>query len=351
MSFPEALKEPVLRKIHLSTVARIDNLVDLIYENYKTDYYPGEWLVLLLEGHRWDVLVREKTKLAALSFPDGYQRPASARYRVQLPEEYHDENTREMTVDENVLRLAQTTILGTQVDILSRDRGSFTKAILRSFIKNAVRRETWIGAPWVVKDAFATRYRIDTTVPVDLQKETYEKRMQSRSQPLALLIPKYPTEDLDLLPNANRRPLLQIETVLEPPFIYMFLETWAFFNVFLEVLILDSFTLDDFGDALHCSSDCELIDELCCAVLKSLIAGKTNVALSMLPKPTASELENDSTDLRSQRDALRPDFGDWKEKIYKRDFSGGHFVNIIIGLLLEASSRCCAIVLIRLVVV
>lgn len=48
---------------------------------------------------------------------------------------------------------------------LQRDRRIYSKLILKQFLRSAVSREPWNGAPWMVKDHLAKRYRISTQVP------------------------------------------------------------------------------------------------------------------------------------------------------------------------------------------
>jgi hypothetical protein len=55
---------------------------------------------------------------------------------------------------------------------LIRDKKTFTKHMLRSFIKNTVSREPWTGAPWLVKEEYATRFKIPQNVPSHLQRAT-----------------------------------------------------------------------------------------------------------------------------------------------------------------------------------
>ena len=50
-------------------------------------------------------------------------------------------------------------------------RNSFNKALIRAFIKNSCSREAWNGAPWLVKERYARRFRIDTTVPEHLRQK------------------------------------------------------------------------------------------------------------------------------------------------------------------------------------
>lgn len=54
-------------------------------------------------------------------------------------------------------------------DHITRDRKTFSKQMLRAFIKNNTTRESWNGAPWLVKPTIAEEYKIETEVPKHLQ--------------------------------------------------------------------------------------------------------------------------------------------------------------------------------------
>ncbi|KAI5298964.1 hypothetical protein KEM55_002730, partial [Ascosphaera atra] len=158
-AFPEPLKEPVLRRVQFSTTSRIDHLVDQVFDEFKSDFYPGERVTVLLEdGSRIGGMVREKARFPEVVAPDGtLARRASSKYLVKLMDR---ENEEALLADEH----------------LARDRRVFHKAMLRGFIKNTVSREHWNGAPWLVKDDVAKEYRIDTQVPKHLQKKYASKR-------------------------------------------------------------------------------------------------------------------------------------------------------------------------------
>lgn len=46
-AFPEPLKGPILRRIQCRIIPRIDVLVDRIYDEFKSDYYPGETVTII----------------------------------------------------------------------------------------------------------------------------------------------------------------------------------------------------------------------------------------------------------------------------------------------------------------
>lgn len=128
---------------------------------------------------------------------------------------------------------------------------------------------------------------------------------------------KYPIEDLEVPPlnDGKHRPLLKFlsEDTPLPTFISEgngsgimmesvgpLLETWNTLNVYCEVFQLDSFTFDDYIEALQFSSDeiqCELLIEIHCAVLKRLVSDsneKTGHVLVPLPELAAEDSEDES---------------------------------------------------------
>ncbi|KAL6247367.1 hypothetical protein RBB50_005713 [Rhinocladiella similis] len=154
-AFPQALRAPVLRRVQFSTTSRIDILVEEVFNEFKNDFYPGELVTVILDdSSRLNGRVREKAKFAEIRNVDGsIARNAFSRYFVRLIER----PTEEALVDD---------------EHIVRDRKIFTKQMLRSFIKNAVTREGWVGAPWLVKPEIAKVCRIDTNVPPHLQYST-----------------------------------------------------------------------------------------------------------------------------------------------------------------------------------
>lgn len=427
--------------------------------------------------------IREKTKFPELRAQDGTQeRKAFARYFCYLD----DRQGEEALVDE---------------DHIQRERKTFTKQRLRSFLKNSVNREAWAGAPWLVKPKLAEDYRINTLIPEYLTHEYQSKqrknsnayskkgeyegpilnfygpqhglpilkpkgsksknnqeemRMQherwaeyqrasasnpdfrqagpqgqpmqyngfypgppppgyqimngfkplaakGKPKPALPPPPKYPIEDLELPPNrgGSHRPPLKFLSQDTPSIdrpsegagsgiemrsVGLLLETWDTLNVYCEVFQLDSFTFDDYVEALRFTSadvHCELLVEIHCAVLKKLVNDvndRNGMIQVTLPKQIESEEEpvQDSSakatptpepetkpPARSTRSSLvkseaqglknlangeqassadvklhragemdRSTKGyDWKMRLRKRDFTDGKWVVIMVGLL------------------
>lgn len=389
-AFPEALKGPILRKVQFQTISRLDNLVDMVFDEFKADFYPGEDVFVTLDefnNERRACLVREKTTFGARILPDGSSSLPTSRYLVVLGGGSGQEQI----------------VTG---DNLSRERGAFTKSMLRSFLKRTIHREAWNGAPWLVKDDYAKQYHIDTRIPPHLRHDT---KIQERKQLLAQkrersLIqdanghspaaqtgpvrlpelkpapkshkgkptpgsaakglkwptdmapdgingagftrydderaalpreptpppppppPKYPIEDLQLEPReGNVRPKLKfmcknppvhqeidddVHRQIDMETVGPLLETWDTLNVYCEIFKLDSFTFDDYIEAMlvaSSSNPVQLFDEIHCAVLKILVdseadGGKVRITL---PEVEEDDSDNDDDDDEEQGEGSR----------------------------------------------
>ncbi|KAI1184443.1 ATP-utilizing chromatin assembly and remodelling N-terminal-domain-containing protein [Nemania serpens] len=482
-AFPEALKGPVLRRVQFQTISRIDTLVDMIYDEFKADYYPGEPVTIqLMTGERLTGIVRDKARLGSKVLPDGTLTQPYSRYSTSIdgrPDE-------EAVVDS---------------EHIFRDRKIFTKSVLRSFIKKTVTREAWNGAPWLVKHDIAAQYHIDTRVPPHLRydnkllerkQQQAQKRAlqptnslhdvngtfhnvgparlpelkpapknhkmhrihqhdqlgaqvrrspsmfldqnhgplppipgdspfhfpvpfrQNAAAPVAFTQPepppppppqpKYPVEDLQLPPRDDYvRPPLKflcndpLEGVvnsdasnekIQMKSVGPLLETWDTLNVYCEIFKLDSFTFDDFVQALEVTNKgtpCQLFTEIHCAVLKQIVSseadgGRPLVNLpdldddddeeeeSTLPTPepepepkltgraTRSSLAKlEAERLRAEAEAAEKEMipeptvkhrasellahFNWIEELKKRNFQDGGWEMIMVGLLHQLSKN------------
>ena len=135
-------------------------------QEFKHDFYPGEHIfVTCRDGSRAPAVIREKTKFPELRNTDGsLDRASFARYFVcydSLPDQ------------ESIVDTAN----------VARDRKTFTKQRLRSFLKKTIDHEPWSGAPWCVKTKIAEEYRISVKVPQHL---TYESQIAQRKANMAI---------------------------------------------------------------------------------------------------------------------------------------------------------------------
>ena len=431
-------------------------------------------MAFLPNGDRTEAIIREKSRFPELRHPitNEVERRACSRYVVKLP----NRQDAEADVDD---------------DQLVRDRKVFTKAMLRSFIKNTVSREAWTGAPWVVKEHYAKKYKIDSTIPPHLMRgltaadrkaalvrrkeqeaallgntrgisapatpvadsigtstldirpvSTPSKSHKSKSQqatsrvdkngdgmspipspdkdiatialPLSKMIMKQDTKPASILkplpPPVIRYPIEDLQVPLRqdgaqrPPMhflsrsitsasspidtgefeeyvVHFLLETWVFLNIYCEPFLLDSFTFDDYVDAIQFSTEdveCELFVEIHCALLKSLVGegdnGRVEISLPEVPESDddgdqddsssrqASEVAEDSVEVKAKQpsnDALDEDVEmedkgdkkntthratelfddgyDWISRLRRRDFKNGGWQVIIVGLLDQLS--------------
>jgi hypothetical protein len=212
---------------------------------------------------------------------------------------------------------------------------------------------------------------------------------------------KYPIDDLDVAPARDgvSRPSLKFLCEDTPvpvensagagsgimmSSVGPVIETWLILNVFCEGFVLDSFTFDDYVEAIQFTSDdveCELFKEIHCAVLKLLVNaendqnGRVNISLpdiegeeseeeqesSAVPSPspepevkprgmrTRSSLAHSVTvednpgapstpETKTHRAAEFFDEYGWIERLRKRDFSDGGWQIIMVGLLHQLSA-------------
>ena len=238
---------------------------------------------------------------------------------------------------------------------------------------------------------------------------------KGQPKPAAPPTPKYPIEDLEITPtrDGTHRPPIKFLSERTPTSgqksdgagsniamesVGLLLETWNTLNVYCEVFQLDSFTFDDFLEALRFDSDdvqCELLVEMHCAVLKILVNdtndknGQVQISLpnqadsddeessseeteeATTPEPEApppparstrsslvksEETKNAAADTKLHRgyemDHCVRGY-DWKMRLRKRDFQEGRWVVILVGLLnqlarTERLTKACNEILVHL---
>ena len=56
------------------------------------------------------------------------------------------------------------------IGINSRDRLSFSKSILRRFIRDCVDRDAAVASPWIVKPSIAQRFGVNSVMPEETRK-------------------------------------------------------------------------------------------------------------------------------------------------------------------------------------
>ncbi|GJJ08760.1 hypothetical protein Clacol_002979 [Clathrus columnatus] len=326
--FPQQLKAPVLRAVQWQVVGRLDHLVEAVYERFKDRYFEGERVYVEIEGERYWATVLEvfpPRSLGEIVEPhpisgdlklpvaevNATNDPHMYTYKVQLI----DDGSNEPETDSKgkvrpPLPKFDTTLHDVRCNRLSRDRLSFSKSILRRFIRDCVDRDAAVASPWTVKEAIAEKYGVENIMPeetrkgveevknkeIEKRKKVWEdkegpptkkqKRMEEKAAKAreeerikeeaaaaaAILEPppkkkyiKYPTEDLDVVLSQREkskrmaanghtrsvRPTPSRDLPFPDPVFESLLMTFSFFTAFGVPLKLSPFTLDDFEGAIR----------------------------------------------------------------------------------------------------
>ncbi|KAL9055946.1 MAG: hypothetical protein Q9162_003242 [Coniocarpon cinnabarinum] len=147
--FPEALREPILRKCQFSQQSRLTDLVASLFHDFKDNIVAGEQVQFqdAETGTRATGLLKERTVF--------FDRPDLTRYFVQIPNE-PGQKPNVACVD--------------RLHIWRKPR-AFTKFNLQRFLRHTIHRERYEGAPWLVKEPYARQYRLETDIPPHLTQE------------------------------------------------------------------------------------------------------------------------------------------------------------------------------------
>lgn len=162
-NFPEALREHILRFLQFNRITRLDQLVDKVYLIFKNEYFPGETIFIkgsLHTGAEEDhgSTVNEDGTITSV------KQKGVIREKVQYSNPADGLTTKYL-----VARLSDGQQAIVTKDKISRDRNHFTKWLIKTFIKLTMSRSHKVGAPWVVKDKYAKKYRIPQIYPEDLE--------------------------------------------------------------------------------------------------------------------------------------------------------------------------------------
>ncbi|KAF0468964.1 ddt domain protein [Gigaspora margarita] len=187
--FPEGLKRQILELVQFQT-ERLDVLVNKIFEKYKDQYALGEIVYVVSEGKKL------KAKIADVKFDDTNEEMSSSgvkasssksrkavssqiTYRVQML----DDSGNALRQKSSKKYITKTVNGG---ETMSRvDKLSFTKTLIRQFIKESATKGTYVRAPWLVEKRLAKKYGVSTKLPEDLQRAKDEAIEKSKKRKLA----------------------------------------------------------------------------------------------------------------------------------------------------------------------
>ncbi|KAI0094698.1 chromatin remodeling complex protein [Irpex rosettiformis] len=201
--FPEPLKAAVLKSVQWQVIGRLDHLVDAVFDRFKDRYFPDERVFVDIQGDKYyarvvqvfpprssivisvnsnrqassssstisdedTVPIHKVAEDLKIPLADSIARddPNKYYYKIQILEEDKGNKSTGVTKGKETSKTSKYS--GSLMDVrcadLSRDRLSFSKSILRRFIRECVEREAAVASPWVVKSVIATRYGVDTVM-------------------------------------------------------------------------------------------------------------------------------------------------------------------------------------------
>lgn len=390
--FSQPLKPAVLKAVQWQVMGRLDHLVEAVYERFKDRYFKDERVLVDLSGTKYfariekvypprstlDANEREdrlQTDMSSSSFTaeegiphliggdlktpikaaNAKDDPVKYFYWVSIlePERNSDKAKAAAAAKGPDPEAPVKSLMEVQCGVMSRDRLSFSKSILRRFIRDCVDRDAAVASPWTVKPLVAKRFGVDSVMPedtrkgvenikkgeIDKRKKVWEakegpptkkqKKMTAAQEEKARVAAakkeaaekeaerlaaekkkkkpvRYPTEDLDVtLSEKDKKAGMKTQrpvpsrTLLPfndtPGTFESFLMSWNFLVAHGHPLHLSPFTLDEFENAIrHNLYDppCPMLGEIHSTlvyVLRTVTSQKDTSALSFERESRADE--------------------------------------------------------------
>ncbi|KAF8225024.1 chromatin remodeling complex protein [Tricholoma matsutake] len=214
--FSEPLKPAVLKAVQWQVMGRLDHLVEAVYERFKDRYFKDERVLVDLSGTKYyarvekvyppkyssDARARDAHKDSPSSSTSSLEdeaphvlggdlkilakdaiaqdNPALYFYWVHILElekdKSHDKSKGASKSSDKDGKMVGS-LMEVQCGMMSRDRLSFSKSILRRFIRDCVDRDAAVASPWTVKPLIAKRYGVAYVMPEETRKgvETIKK--------------------------------------------------------------------------------------------------------------------------------------------------------------------------------
>ncbi|KZT06884.1 chromatin remodeling complex protein [Laetiporus sulphureus 93-53] len=204
--FPGPLKPAVLKAVQWQVMGRLDHLVEAVYDRFKDRYYPDERVLIDIQGDKFlarviQVIPPKASAIASTSrasplgpssssssplsdveqpihklaedlkipVKDSIARddPVQYVYRVQILDEEQQPGAGRSHDKHKGKEAAKWSgaVMDVDCSVMSRDRLTFSKSILRRFIRDCVDRAPAVASPWTVKPAIAERYGVNTVMP------------------------------------------------------------------------------------------------------------------------------------------------------------------------------------------
>ncbi|WFD44976.1 dolichyl-P-Glc:Glc1Man9GlcNAc2-PP-dolichol alpha-1,3-glucosyltransferase [Malassezia psittaci] len=333
--FPDALKAPVLRAVQFHVTGRVDNLVEQVAERFKERFFTGETVHVDIEGQRTLAIIKRvsgphiKTEDSSNERESHSEHAIGSRLSVPIEEATRLDNHADYRYD--VQRIDDKgqnldDVYRVEFTQLSRDRTTFSKSILRKYLKDCVERDSQVGSPWMVREPLAKRFHISTEMSDEMaqriddmkagklskrrkltdgdtsqasprRKARDEKKQRKQEAAEANVKPekkvplKFPAEDLLLdvitdkelatetpgeLSKRAQRPELDPSSMLGVPgeLFDSFMAVYYFFLTLGKPLGISTIAWDDFEGALrHMTYEppCELLSEIHAVLLNAIV--------------------------------------------------------------------------------
>lgn len=197
--FPEPLKSRVLRAVQWQVMGRLDHLVEAVFDRFKDRYFKDEKVIVEIEGVKYYGLImkvypprfnsdeqrRDAYEDPSLNRLDEETHVLGADLNIPLAESNQKDDPElyyywiyilefEKEKGEKGKKEIVPKVIGSTMEchcgIMSRDRLSFSKSILRRFIRDCVDRDAAVASPWTVKPLIAKHYGVDTIMPEETRK-------------------------------------------------------------------------------------------------------------------------------------------------------------------------------------
>ncbi|PWN49280.1 hypothetical protein IE53DRAFT_154692 [Violaceomyces palustris] len=242
--FPEPLKGPVLRTVQFKITSRLDNLVDMVFDRFKDRFFGSEAVFVEVQGDRYYARIKEVFPPKALvrthqggaaalttkkkaqgkksvpttngftpkkkgadtprqTIQGDHDTPLDAGPDAQdvihrIGTDLNFELSEANRLDDAAEYLYQIqlvddegkftgSLMEARAEKLSRDRLTFSKAILRKYMRECVSRDASVGSPWTVKPWLAKRYDIPTSPSDEMLKKNNlikDARRNKRKKPV-----------------------------------------------------------------------------------------------------------------------------------------------------------------------
>ncbi|CAI6337280.1 unnamed protein product [Periconia digitata] len=148
--FPEYMRERVLKFVQFESTPRMDDLVNLVFDYFREHLMVGDQVCLEVDNdRRYGRILQmvDSSRLHGIYTPvDMDEQIRSYQYTIKMEDNGED-------------------LIRYRTAELQRDRRVYSKILLKQFLRGALSRESWTGAPWMVKDYLAKRYKIPTKIP------------------------------------------------------------------------------------------------------------------------------------------------------------------------------------------